>query len=291
MTNNSYKFREYISIPYLLTKVLMSNLSGNHKYEKETYHYGSDKKQNIIIIKPRHSQRKNAAIFFYHGGGWKQGSSNAFRFVGYFFASLGYTTIVADYRKVPKNTFPAQIEDTVSAFKLGIKRLKGQGSCFDKVILVGQSAGAHLAAYLAYSDVLDEMELGKELIKGVISISGPINFTKCKNEYINKTISDFVLTKENRNKANPYLYLKQNTYIPILCIHGDCDPLVEPTNSESFVNKINEIYSGLGKLLIIKGGLHSNLTKLFWRRMKEYTVINDWIEKTIASGIHNMRSQ
>ncbi len=273
------KLREYLQIPYLLTNVFISNLAGSSKYEKKTYYYGSDKTQNIIIIKPKASERKNKVIFFSHGGGWKNGSSKAFKFVGYFFAGLGYTTIIADYRKVPENVFPAQIEDTINAFKLGIERLKEQDTILNNVILVGQSSGAHLVALLAYCDILESTGLEKSIIKGVISISGPINFAECKNNYINKAVNDLVLTEKNRNRADPYLCLNESTNIPILCIHGDCDPTVELTNSESFVSKINEINSELGKLVIIKGGLHSNLTKLFWKKMKEYTVIKDWIEK------------
>ncbi len=272
------KFREYLSLPYLFIKVFISNLLGKRKFIEETYNYGPDKKQNIIIIKPKGNERKDTIIFFSHGGGWRYGSANAFKFVGYFYASTGYTTIVADYRKVPKNTFPAQIEDTANAYILGIQILKEKEEYFNKVILVGHSAGAQLVASLAYGQSLEDLMIEKQLIKGVISMSGPINFAVCKNDYIAKTIKNFVVTDENWKKANPYLCLNDSTSIPILCIHGDCDPLVELTNSKSFVNKINEVRNGLGKLIIIKGGLHSNLVKIFLRKMKEHAVIEDWIE-------------
>src|SRR5690606_29743271 len=207
----------------------------------------------------------------------RQGFPGLFRFVGYYFADLGYTTILAGYRKVPRHVFPAQAEDTANALKAGMEILREQGTLHDKVILAGHSAGAHLVTYLAYSDLPDKMGLDKKLIKGVISISGPINFAECRNSFVTRVINGFAVTEESKKQADPYLHLKKDADIPILCIHGDRDPIVEPANSVSFVNRINEIRDGLGKLIMVSGSGHNNINELFWKGLDEHKEMDDWI--------------
>ncbi|ERJ10926.1 alpha/beta hydrolase [Haloplasma contractile] len=274
---NINKLKEYISVPFLIANVIKSNFIGKRKFDANTYYYGDHKHQNIILIKPKQLNQKKKTIFFCHGGGWRHGNSKAFRFVGYYFASMGYTTIVADYRKLPKSTYPIQVEDTANALRTGIEKVREQG-LNDEVILVGHSAGAQLVALLGYSDLLKKVKFDKSLIKGVISISGPLNFSECKNNYINKVISSFVVNDCNKQKADPFRYINENARIPVLCIHGDCDPSVELASQESFVNRINQIENGLGKIFIIRGGLHSNLAKLFFRKMKEHEYMIEWIK-------------
>jgi acetyl esterase/lipase len=271
-------FREYMTVSPLLMKVFVQNKSGSARFVKEAYHYGPDKQQDVLIIHPEEGQRKSTTLFFCHGGGWRQGTPQTFRFVAYFFASLGYTTILAGYRKAPKHVFPAQTDDVANALKFGVDKLKEQGLYQDKVVLMGQSAGAHIVTYLAYSDVLPKIGFDKKAIKGVMSISGPINFKECRNGYLTRAINDFIGKEGHKEKADPYQWLNADVNIPILCIHGDCDSVVEPANSISFVSKINEISPGLGKLIIIKGGLHSNLAKLFWKGMAEHADMCEWID-------------
>jgi acetyl esterase/lipase len=269
--------REYLHAFRLLARVLILNLVRTAGYRMDTYRYGTDRHQYGVIIRPKAGQEKSAVIFFCHGGGWRQGFPGLFRFVGYYFADLGYTTILAGYRKVPRHVFPVQAEDTACALKAGIERLGEQGSFCDKAILAGHSAGAHLVTYLACSDILDKMGLDKKLIKGVISISGPINFAECKNSYVTRVINGLAVTEESKKQADPYLHLKKDADIPILCIHGDRDPIVEPANSVTFVNRINEIRDGLGKLIMVSGSGHNNINELFWKGLDEHKEMDDWI--------------
>ena len=178
--------------------------------------------------------------------------------------------------------FPAQAEDTANALKAGMEKLNEQGSFHEKVILTGHSAGAHLVTYLAYSDLLDNMGFDKKIIKGVISMSGPINFAECKNDFITRVINGFAVTEESRKQADPYLYLDDGTEIPILCIHGECDPLVEPANSVSFVNRINEIRDRLGELIIIRDAGHNSIAGLFWKDLDEHTKMDNWVQKLLS---------
>ena len=276
------RLREYFSASWMLARVLVLNAARDPGYRKEIFRYGADRHQYGMIVRPKDGREKDTAVFFCHGGGWRQGFPGLFRFVAYYFADLGYTTILAGYRKVPRHVFPSQAEDTANALKAGMEKLKEQGHICDKVILSGHSAGAHLVTFLAYSDFLDNTGFDKKKIKGVISMSGPINFAECRNSYVTKVIDGFAVTQESKKQADPYPYLKDGADIPILCIHGDCDPIVEPANSVSFVNRINETGDGPGKLIMIRGGGHNNIAGLFWKNFDEHTMMDDWIQKCVS---------
>ncbi|MBN1500376.1 MAG: alpha/beta hydrolase [Spirochaetes bacterium] len=276
-SHSVYKLREFVSVPFLILRILLTNFRGRKKYLIDKFLYGENKQQNIILVSPKKEAVKDTAIVYYHGGGWRSGGSDAFRFAGYFFADYGFHAIVPEYRKVPEHTFPVQIVDAAEALKAGIDILKKNKIYIKKIILAGQSAGAQLAALLAYSDIPEISSELKESIKGVISISGPLNFSECRNDYVNGFINDFVLNKENREKADPFRYLAGDVNIPVLCVHGEHDPSVELASSESFVKRINELKEGLGTYLTVKGGLHSNLVKLFWKKIEGYLSMVTWI--------------
>ncbi len=46
---------------------------------------------------------------------------------------------------------------------------------------------------------------------------------------------------ENIELIDPYRHLKGEQLVPLLCFHGDKDPLVELECSASFVQKVNEL--------------------------------------------------
>lgn len=268
--------KEYISIPSLIVKVLYKNFIQKKHFFESFYQYGENKQQHVIFIMPLDGVKKDKLIFFIHGGGWKNGNATVFKFVGYFFAKLGYASIIAGYRLVPKYHFPCQIDDVFESLKYGIEISKKNNAYNNKILIIGQSVGSQLGTLLAFNEIF------RRHIVGIISISGPLNFDACKNNYIKKLISNFIGDIKNYNKANPINYLikyGKNRSQPFLCIHGDKDPTVEKENSISFVEKANEISQGKAKLIIIKKGLHSNLNRIFLGELKQAKEMLTWIEK------------
>ena len=70
--------------------------------------YGSDARQQLDIYAP-HGKTETAhpVLIFFHGGSWRDGEREGYGFVGRTFASRGFVTVIADYRKSPKVRFPA----------------------------------------------------------------------------------------------------------------------------------------------------------------------------------------
>lgn len=83
-------------------------------------------------------------LIFFHGGGWVTGNIDSYDKVCTNLAQLTQHTVVSvDYRLAPEHPFPAGLEDCYFATREIIQIL---GTAKDKITLVGDSAGANLAA-------------------------------------------------------------------------------------------------------------------------------------------------
>jgi acetyl esterase/lipase len=91
------------------------------------------------------------ALVAVHGGGWQLGSREMYRYWGPYLVGHGYVLFAVDYRlsRPGEPSFPAAVHDIRAA----VQFLKGSGEAFKadagRMALVGDSAGAHLAALVA----------------------------------------------------------------------------------------------------------------------------------------------
>lgn len=114
-------------------------------------------------------------VIFVHGGGWKRGDkSNAtgaakvthFRASGYAIASI-------DYRLVPAASVEEQAADVAHAVAWLIGHARELGVDSRRVVLMGHSAGAHLAALIG-TDMryFREAGLRGDAVRGIVLLDG-----------------------------------------------------------------------------------------------------------------------
>lgn len=131
--------------------------------------YGNHQRQQIDIYAPDDAVDELPVVLFIHGGGWSFGSHENvqakpghFNKAGYHFASTGY-------RVLPGAAVEEQARDVGNA----IKALRGQASLgidADRIVLMGHSAGAHLAALVATDPSYAGEAFGA--IRGVVLLDG-----------------------------------------------------------------------------------------------------------------------
>ncbi|WP_412061738.1 alpha/beta hydrolase [Rubrivirga sp. IMCC45206] len=117
-------------------------------------------------------------ILFVHGGGWVEGD-RAYTFggediygnVGRFFATQGHATAVTSYRLMPGATWREQVADVAAALAFVQRETARLGGDPDAVVLMGHSAGAQLAAHVAYDADVRE-QAGAAPACGMVSVSG-----------------------------------------------------------------------------------------------------------------------
>jgi acetyl esterase/lipase len=135
--------------------------------------YGARPRQQLDVYSPRHAGPRPIIVFWY-GGGWEKGRKSQYRFVGAALAKAGYVAVLPDYRLYPETKFPAFVRDGAEALAWVASHAGEIGGDPKRIYVAGHSAGAHLAAMLAYDRAqLERVGLPADTVRGFIGLSGP----------------------------------------------------------------------------------------------------------------------
>jgi fermentation-respiration switch protein FrsA (DUF1100 family) len=110
---------------------------------------------------------------------------------------------------------------------------------------------------------------------GLLLISGLLDFGHCKNWKSQIMLHDYLGRRENWDRADPVQFIRGDEQIPILCIHGERDMLVECENSISFIRKLNRT----GEIYLAPNAYHTDLTSMFLDRTPAREVLMRWLER------------
>lgn len=105
----------------------------------------------LTVYAPRWQVKPHAGVLFLHGGGWWTGKRTQFDAHARALAKHGYLAATADYRVYGRHgTLPdLALEDATAAFRWLQQELEVRGVAADRIVLVGGSAGGHLALCIA----------------------------------------------------------------------------------------------------------------------------------------------
>jgi acetyl esterase/lipase len=136
--------------------------------------YGPDRRQRLDVYTPGQQGADRPVVVFWYGGSWQSGSRSAYRFVGAALAERGFVTVLPDYRLYPKVKFPVFLDDAAAAVAWVQQHAQEFGGDPRRVVLMGHSAGAHIASYLALRpEVLTKAGARPDWIAGLVGLSGP----------------------------------------------------------------------------------------------------------------------
>lgn len=138
--------------------------------------YGEHPRQQLDVYRPNAAGTSGKApiIVFWYGGSFERGRKSQYRFVGAALAEAGYVAVLPDYRLYPEVKFPGFIDDGASAVAWAANHAAEIGGDASRIFLAGHSAGAHIAAMLAYdAERLSRAGVDPAAIRGFIGLSGP----------------------------------------------------------------------------------------------------------------------
>ncbi len=212
---------------------LVNGIAPDHGFEVEQgIDYGQQKRQKLDIYYPLVARHNAPVIVFFYGGSWRRGDKERYRFVGQAFSSQGYITVIPDYRLYPEVRFPEFVEDgaaSVAWIKQNIPQSK------NGVVLIGHSAGAHLAALLALDGrYLRDKGVSQNSIVGMIGMAGPYAFEP--EQY--RRFRPIFATAEPAEISRPLSHARGDAP-PLLLLHGTDDRVVLPLHSQLLQERVN----------------------------------------------------
>jgi acetyl esterase/lipase len=188
--------------------------------------YGEDARQRLDVYAPKHPDHRPVIIFFY-GGTWSTGKKSEYAFVGAALAERGYVTVIPDYRLYPEVRFPGFVEDGARAVAWVQQHARDFGGDPDRLVIMGHSAGAHIAALLALNpSYLAAAGVRPHSVAGFIGLSGPYALVPDTD-----TLHAIFGAPYTPNDWQP-VHFANRTSPPTLLLHGADDKVVYSAHTE-----------------------------------------------------------
>ena len=236
--------------------------------------YGNDPAQKMDVYLPGvRNSTDTKVIILIHGGGWTEGDKNDFaeyitilqqRLPDYAIVNINYRLVTAG-----SNLFPTQENDIKAAVEYIVSKTT-EYKVSQKIVLLGASAGAHLALLYSYKYT----SLFK--IKAVVSFFGPTDLVDMYNNPANPLVPLLLKTVTgNTLIAAPEIYIESSpiNFVtsqspPTILLHGGADNLVSSSQSVLLQKKLGQ--AGIINQIVIyptegHGWQGANLTDSFNR--------------------------
>jgi acetyl esterase/lipase len=214
---------------------------------------------------------RSSLIVWIHGGAWRSGSKKDVPIQK--LTAEGYAIASVDYRLSTEARFPAQVHD----IKAAIRFLRAHGGDWKlpakKIVIAGDSAGAHLAALTGVSNGNSDLEgvVGADRaesseIQGIISFYGAANLTTILQQSTPHGLNvrvpalELLLGAQPTNAvelarlASPVFHVDKRDP-PLLLLHGDQDPQMPINQSLELLGACQKVKAPV-QFEVVHGAAH-----------------------------------
>jgi acetyl esterase/lipase len=193
--------------------------------------YGTDPAQVYDVRLPRGARRR-VGVVVVHGGFWRAEYDRAHAgSQAQAFADAGYPTAVLEYRRtgMPGGGWPGTGEDLAAA----VAAVRADPQLPDRLVLVGHSAGGHLAAWAA-------SQPWAHGLAGAVSLAGVVDLRLAADLGLGSGAVDAFMgatpaeAPEAYAAADPAML---RPAVPVVLVHGRDDDTVPLGVSESYLER------------------------------------------------------
>jgi acetyl esterase/lipase len=195
----------------------------------------------LDLYVPRRTGTRMPIAILFHGGGWVTGSKDEIALDVLPYLAMGFAVANVDYRLARVAPAPAAVQDSRCALRWVIRHAEQYGFDTQRLVLVGSSAGAHLALMAALAPAsagLDGLCPGDEPLRAaaVINFFGVVDVAallrpKDPRDFAVGWIGDGPQRLELARRLSPITYVTKAAP-PIFTAHGDADPVVPFAQAE-----------------------------------------------------------
>lgn len=219
------------------------------------YAYGDDAEQWVQVLEPA-EQSKGVAVVI-HGGFWRsQYDASLGEPLAIDIANRGWTAVNVEYRRVGGGGgWPNTFSDVSDA----IDFLADIGLNLSRVVVIGHSAGGHLATWAAGRSGLPAGTPGstpRVHVTGVVSQAGVLDLLTAAKEGVGGTAVKDLLGGGSEDHPMRYRWASPMSQVPlsvpVICVHSREDESVPFGQSEIYVNEVAKL-GGDAELVEVTG--------------------------------------
>ena len=228
------------------------------------------------------NQNNNIGIICIHGGGWTTGISEESVWTGgdmvhqaRYFSQLGYVGITISYRSIKnKNT---DILDLINDCRDAVRFIKSNYGFIDgdNLVLIGDSAGAHLATCLGISN-------DDSIRPAVVIACNPVLDCRERFSYASSI-------EDNRIKATPLVQIPSKCS-SFLIINGDEDHVTPLEKAKQFHEHLLSLHFD-SELRVLRGCTHAFILFNYVSKDEDVTsymeIIHEYIQNKLKLNIQH----
>nr|BAK05163.1 predicted protein [Hordeum vulgare subsp. vulgare] len=236
--------------------------------------YGNQPRNRLDMYIPRERRKPNPVVVFVTGGAWIIGYKAWGALLGKRLAERGIIVACVDYRNFPQGTISDMVGDASEAISFICDTVASYGGDPNQIYLMGQSAGAHIAACALLEQAVKESR-GEEIywsvtqIKSYFGLSGGYNMQNLVDHFHERGLyrSIFLSIMEGRRSLpqfSPEIVIQKLSHeaialLPeIVLFHGTGDYSIPSSASENFADVLKKV-GAKTKVQLYKGKTHTDV--------------------------------
>jgi arylformamidase len=139
---------------------------------KRDFPYGDQPRQVLDVYSPP-GAKGLPVVFWIHGGGWQAGDKSDVGRKPQAFAEQGFVLVSTNYRLLPNVDMATIVRDVAKSIRWVHDHIAEHGGDPDRLLVMGHSAGAQLAALVCTDDRYLKAEgLSLAIVKGCVPVDG-----------------------------------------------------------------------------------------------------------------------
>ncbi len=158
--------------PLLVVLAFMAEARAQNVKRDIPYADPAHERQVLDVYSPK-GAKDLPVVFWIHGGGWQTGDKKDVQVKPRAFNDRGFVFVSVNYRLLPDVEMGTIVRDVAKAVRWTHDHIAGHGGDPKRLLVMGHSAGAQLAALICTDDrYLKAEKLSLDVVKGCVPVDG-----------------------------------------------------------------------------------------------------------------------
>ncbi|XP_028789277.1 probable isoprenylcysteine alpha-carbonyl methylesterase ICMEL1 isoform X2 [Neltuma alba] len=238
--------------------------------------YGDKPRNRLDLYLPKNNDGPKPVVAFITGGAWIIGYKAWGSLLGQQLSERDIMVACIDYRNFPQGTMSDMIEDASQGISFVCNNIAEYGGDPNKIFLMGQSAGAHIAACALVEQAIKEAGEGESStwsvsqIKAYFGLSGGYNLLSLVDYFHSRGLYRSIFLsimegEESLRQFSPELRIQEPNVAnaasllpPIVLFHGTGDYSIPSDASTSFAETLQRL-GVKAEAVLYEGKTHTDL--------------------------------
>lgn len=238
--------------------------------------FGDQPRNRLDLYLPKDTSSPKPVVAFVTGGAWIIGNKAWGSLLGQQLSERDIMVACIDYRNFPQATISDMVKDSSQGISFVFNHIAEYGGDPTRIYLVGQSAGAHIAACALVDRAIEEAGEGEtsswsvSQLKAYFGLSGGYNLLNLADHFHTRGLYRSLLLsimdgEQSLQRFSPEIVIQDPNFRyavsllpPIVLFHGTGDYSIPFDSSKSFAETLQRV-GAQAELVLYEGRTHTDI--------------------------------